>query len=105
MRIQVIRSGGLAGRVVRAELDTAERRDAPHVHALAREAVAGGLRARAYGVPDGFHYEITVDGRTVYCSDPKLTDSQRELVSLVLREGLSPEGVHPGSGQPNLPLT
>ncbi|GAA2792202.1 hypothetical protein GCM10010441_16810 [Kitasatospora paracochleata] len=87
MRIQVTRTGGFAGRAVRAELDTAERPDAPHVHALAREAVAGGLRAPSYGVPDGFHYEITVDGRTVYCSDPKLTDSQRELVGLVLRDG------------------
>ncbi|MEU9045913.1 MULTISPECIES: protealysin inhibitor emfourin [unclassified Kitasatospora] len=87
MRIQVTRTGGFAGIVRHAELDSAERTDAPHVHALAREAVAGGLRAPSYGVPDGFHYEITVDGRTVYCADPKLTDSQRELVSLVLREG------------------
>ncbi|MEU8919381.1 protealysin inhibitor emfourin [Kitasatospora sp. NPDC048545] len=87
MRIQVTRTGGFAGIVRHAELDTAERTDAPHVHALAREAVAGGLRAPSYGVPDGFHYEITVDGRKVYCADPKLTDSQRELVSLVLREG------------------
>ncbi|MFI6443607.1 protealysin inhibitor emfourin [Kitasatospora sp. NPDC050543] len=87
MRIQVIRTGGLAGLMHRAELDTADRTDAPHVHALAREAVAGALRAPSYGVPDGYHYEITVDGRTVYCADPKLTESQRELVSLVLREG------------------
>ncbi|MEU9075375.1 protealysin inhibitor emfourin [Kitasatospora sp. NPDC004745] len=87
MRIQVTRTGGLAGIVRHAELDTSDRTDAPHVHALAREAVAGGLRAPSYGVPDGFHYEISVDGRTVHCADPKLTDSQRELVSLVLREG------------------
>ncbi|MER5637351.1 protealysin inhibitor emfourin [Kitasatospora sp. NPDC002227] len=87
MRIQVTRTGGFAGRTLRSELDTEERPDAPHVHALAREAVAGGLRGPSYGVPDGFHYEITVDGRTVHCADPKLTDSQRELISLVLREG------------------
>ncbi|AUG77147.1 metalloprotease [Kitasatospora sp. MMS16-BH015] len=87
MQIQVTRTGGFAGRTLRAELDTDERADAPHVHALAREAVAGGLRAPSYGVPDGFHYEITVDGRTVHCADPALTDAQRELVSLVLREG------------------
>ncbi|MCU7824886.1 protealysin inhibitor emfourin [Kitasatospora sp. DSM 101779] len=87
MRIQVTRTGGFAGHAKHAELDTAARHDAPHVHALAREAMAGGLRAPSYGVPDGFHYEITVDGRTVYCADPKLTDSQRELVGLVLREG------------------
>ncbi|WP_327676760.1 protealysin inhibitor emfourin [Kitasatospora sp. NBC_00458] len=87
MRIQVTRTGGFGGLVRHAELDTTERTDAPHVHALAREAVAGGLRSPSYGVPDGFHYEITVDGRTVHCADPKLTESQRELVSLVLREG------------------
>ncbi|MEV7175897.1 protealysin inhibitor emfourin [Kitasatospora sp. NPDC093679] len=87
MRIQVTRTGGFAGHAKHAELDTASRPDAPHVHALAREAMAGGLRAPSYGVPDGFHYEITVDGRTVYCADPKLTDSQRELVGLVMREG------------------
>ncbi|MFB7663857.1 protealysin inhibitor emfourin [Kitasatospora sp. NPDC056138] len=89
MRIQVTRTGGLAGRTQRAELDTADRPDAPHVHALAREAVAGGLRTPSCGVPDGFHYEITVDGRTVHCADPKLTDAQHELVSLVLREGIA----------------
>jgi hypothetical protein len=87
MRIQVTRTGGLAGLVRHAELDTAERHDAPHVHALAREAMAGGLRTPSYGVPDGFHYRVTVDGRTFYCDDPSVTDSQRELVSLVLREG------------------
>ncbi|MFD8480727.1 protealysin inhibitor emfourin [Kitasatospora sp. NPDC059673] len=87
MRIQVTRTGGFAGLLRYAELDTEERPDAPHVHALAREAMVGGLRTPAYGVPDGFHYEITVDGRTVHCADPKLSDSQRELVSLVLREG------------------
>ncbi len=87
MRIQVTRTGGLAGRTTRAELDTADRIDAPHVHALAREAVAGASRAPTYGVPDGYHYAIEVDGRTVHCADPKLTDCQWELISLVLRQG------------------
>ncbi|MDH6131677.1 hypothetical protein P3T37_001051 [Kitasatospora sp. MAA4] len=89
MRIQVTRTGGLAGRPARAELDTAERLDAPHVHALAREAVAGASRIPSYGVPDGYHFRIVVDGRTVHCADPKLTDSQRELISLVLRQGVT----------------
>lgn len=39
------------------------------------------------GVPDGFSYQITVDGKTVYCSDPRLTDEQRKLISRVLKEG------------------
>ncbi|GAA1971557.1 protealysin inhibitor emfourin [Kitasatospora viridis] len=88
MRIEVTRSGGFAGRTTRAELDTAARTDAPHVHALAREAVAGASRTPHFGVPDGFHYAIEVDGRTVHCADPSLTDSQRELISLVLHQGV-----------------
>ncbi|MFJ6214646.1 protealysin inhibitor emfourin [Streptomyces sp. NPDC092296] len=87
MRIRVTRTGGLVGLTRRAELDTSARTDAPHVHALAREAMASGLRTPGFGVPDGFHYEITVDNRTVHCADPRLTESQRELVALVLREG------------------
>ncbi|MDH6118701.1 protealysin inhibitor emfourin [Kitasatospora sp. GAS204B] len=87
MRIQVTRSGGLTGQILRAELDTEARMDAPHVHALAREAVAGAARSPGYGVPDGYHYAITVDGRTVYCADPRLTACQRELVSLILHQG------------------
>ncbi|MFE9423429.1 protealysin inhibitor emfourin [Kitasatospora sp. NPDC006697] len=88
MRIEVTRTGGFAGRTTRAELDTDARIDAPHVHALAREAVAGASRTPGYGVPDGYHYAIGVDGRTVYCADPNLTDSQRELISLVLNRGV-----------------
>jgi hypothetical protein len=38
-------------------------------------------------VPDGFSYEITVDGKTVYAADPRLTHEQRELISRVLKEG------------------
>jgi hypothetical protein len=87
MRIQVTRTGGFAGIVRRAELDTSSRPDAPRVHALAREAIVSGLRTPPLGVPDGFHYELTVDGRTIHCADPELTEAQRELVSLVLKAG------------------
>ncbi len=38
-------------------------------------------------MPDGFSYEITVDGHTVRCAEPHLTGAQRELASRVLREG------------------
>ena len=48
------------------------------------EAPAAGVPV---GVPDGFSYQVTVDGRTVYCSDPRLTDEQRALISRVLKEG------------------
>jgi hypothetical protein len=57
---------------------------------VARAGRTGGRRrhsAPSTGVPDGFHYEITVDGKTVYTADPRLTDEQRELISRVLKEG------------------
>ncbi|CAL9409799.1 protealysin inhibitor emfourin [Streptomyces sp. enrichment culture] len=91
MRIEVRRTGGFAGIERRAEVDTAARPDAAAWHALAAEALQApeppsGGTARG-GMPDGFSYEITVDGRTVRCAEPYLTEAQRELVSRVLREG------------------
>ncbi|GAA2432154.1 protealysin inhibitor emfourin [Streptomyces glaucus] len=87
MRIQVRCTGGFAGIERRAEVDTSGRADAHEWRALAERAVAAGRGAPPAGVPDGFGYQITVDGRTVYCADPRLTDEQRELISRVLKEG------------------
>ncbi len=87
MRIQVRRTGGFAGIERHAEVDTAGRPDADEWHALADQAIAAGRGTRPIGVPDGFGYEITVDGKTVYCADPRLTDEQRKLISRVLKEG------------------
>ncbi|MFJ4622983.1 protealysin inhibitor emfourin [Streptomyces sp. NPDC088812] len=87
MRIQVRRTGGFAGVERRAEVDTAGRPDAAEWHALAEQAVAGGRSVPPAGVPDGFSYQITVDGRTVYTADPRLTQEQRRLISRVLKEG------------------
>ena len=87
MRIAVTRTGGFAGRTRRAELDTAGRPDAERLRALAGEVLAGDPGDGTDGVPDGFRYEITVDGMTVHCADPKLTDAQRALVQAVLEEG------------------
>jgi len=88
MRIQVIRDGGVTGVERHASLDTEGRPDAPHIHALAREVLSSGTRTVTFGVPDGFHYAITVDDRgTVYCTEPQLTDGQRDLISLVLAQG------------------
>ncbi|MEU6505088.1 protealysin inhibitor emfourin [Streptomyces sp. NPDC046942] len=87
MRIQVRRTGGFAGIERRAEVDTSGRPDAPSLHALAERVLAAGQGTPPPGVPDGFAYEITVDGRTVYAADPRLTQEQRELVTLVLKEG------------------
>ncbi|WP_432035502.1 protealysin inhibitor emfourin [Streptomyces cucumeris] len=87
MRISVIRTGGFAGIERRAELDTSQRPDATHLAALAHQAVEKGAAAAGRGVPDGFHYEITIDGRTVHVADPHLSEAQRELVRTVLKEG------------------
>ncbi|MEV0525143.1 protealysin inhibitor emfourin [Streptomyces sp. NPDC050439] len=87
MRIQVKRTGGFAGIERHAEVDTSELPDAHAWHALAEEALAEGRGTPPIGVPDGFNYQLTVDGHTVYCSDPRLTDPQRKLISRVLKEG------------------
>lgn len=87
MRIQVKRTGGFAGIERHAAVDTTARPDAAEWHALAERAVADGRNTPPVGVPDGFSYQITVDGRTVYCADPRLTDDQRKLITWVLKEG------------------
>jgi len=87
MRIQVRRTGGFAGIERHKEVDTSGRPDAHEWQALAEKAVADGRGTRPIGVPDGFNYEITVDGRTVYAADPRLTEEQRRLISKVLKEG------------------
>ncbi|CAM5706956.1 MULTISPECIES: protealysin inhibitor emfourin [Streptomyces] len=87
MRIQVRRTGGFAGIERYAEIDTAGRPDADEWQALAERALAAGQATRPAGVPDGFGYEITVDGRTVHASDPRLPDDLRALVTRVLKEG------------------
>ncbi|MGW8376199.1 protealysin inhibitor emfourin [Streptomyces sp. ODS28] len=87
MRISVTRTGGFGGLTRRATLETAGRPDADELAALAREAVAHGRGERPIGVPDGFHYEIEADGDVGYCADPRLTEAQSELISLVLKEG------------------
>ncbi|MEU5094701.1 protealysin inhibitor emfourin [Streptomyces sp. NPDC020996] len=87
MRIQVRRTGGFAGIERYAEVDTSGRPDAGDWQSLAEQALAAGRHTPPVGVPDGFNYQITVDGTTVYASDPRLTDEQRKLVSRVLKEG------------------
>lgn len=87
MRIQVRRTGGFAGIERHAEVDTSALRDADEWHSLAERAQAAGRGTPPVGVPDGFSYQITVDGVTTYCSDPRLTDDQRALITRVMKEG------------------
>jgi hypothetical protein len=85
MRIMVTRTGGFTAIEDRALLDTEGRPDAPHIHAMVREALGACGRSPSLGVAEGFHYSITVDGRpTGYCADPQLTASQRSVIALVL---------------------
>ncbi|MFF1627035.1 protealysin inhibitor emfourin [Streptomyces sp. NPDC058272] len=87
MRIQVRRTGGFAGIERHAEVNTSGRPDAHEWQALAEQAIATGRGTPPAGVPDGFSYQITVDGKTVYTADPRLTEEQRTLISRVLKEG------------------
>ncbi|MEU3687680.1 protealysin inhibitor emfourin [Streptomyces narbonensis] len=82
MRIRVRRTGGFAGIERSAEVEVSD----PEWESLATTVLAEG-DGDVRGVPDGFSYEITIDGRTVRCCDPRLTDAQRTLVSRVLKEG------------------
>ncbi|MFF6791260.1 protealysin inhibitor emfourin [Streptomyces filamentosus] len=81
MRIRVRRTGGFAGIERSAEVEVT----GPEWEALTASVLAAAAAVR--GVPDGFSYEITIDGRTVRCADPHLTDDQRTLVTRVLKEG------------------
>ncbi|MEU5597466.1 protealysin inhibitor emfourin [Streptomyces sp. NPDC020298] len=87
MRIRVRRTGGFAGIERHAEVDTSGRPDALEWQALAERALTSGRGGPQPVVPDGFRYEITVDGTTVHAADPRLTEEQRELISRVLKEG------------------
>lgn len=87
MRIQVKRTGGFAGVERHAEVDVSGRGDAAEWQSLADQALADGRATPPIGVPDGFSYQLTVDGHTVYCADPRLTEAQRTLISRVLKEG------------------
>ncbi|MEU8619843.1 protealysin inhibitor emfourin [Streptomyces sp. NPDC048623] len=92
MRIRVRRTGGFAGIERSAEVEVSD--PDPEWESLAATVLAegggdgdGDGNSDGRGVPDGFSYEITVDGRTVRCCDPHLTDAQRTLVTRVLKEG------------------
>ncbi|MFG3000152.1 protealysin inhibitor emfourin [Streptomyces sp. NPDC048340] len=88
MRISVVRTGGFAGIERRAEVDTSGRPDEDEWRALAQLALRPAAPDRpADGVRDGFAYRITVDGRTVLCQDPHLSEAQRTLISRLLKEG------------------
>ncbi|MER5731145.1 protealysin inhibitor emfourin [Streptomyces sp. NPDC002138] len=88
MRILVVRTGGFTGIERRVEIDTSGLPDEAEWQALAQLALRPGPPGHgADRVRDGFSYRITVDGRTVLCQDPNLSDAQRQLIVRVLKEG------------------
>jgi hypothetical protein len=90
MRIEVTRSGGFAGLVRRALVDTDGLDDAEEWHRLAEAALADGAGPPQDRSPvrDGFRYEIAVDGsRRVEVGEQDLTPPQRTLTSRALAEG------------------
>ncbi|MFD7895719.1 protealysin inhibitor emfourin [Streptomyces sp. NPDC059568] len=90
MRIEVRRTGGFAGIERRAEVDTSHLpdADAPTWQHLAEQAMTDATQDPGSPVvPDGFSYRITVDDQEFHCADPHLSDSQRTLISRVLKEG------------------
>ncbi|MFF5424580.1 MULTISPECIES: protealysin inhibitor emfourin [unclassified Streptomyces] len=87
MRIRVRRTGGFAGIERSAEVDTTGRPDAGEWRSLATAVIDEGGEPGARGVPDGFTYEIVIDGLTIHCADPDLSEAQRALVKRVLKEG------------------
>lgn len=86
MRIEVDRSGGFAGIRRHGVLETKDHPESGRLENLARAALAAP-EASGRPVPDGFHYDVTVDGKEFTCADPWLTAAQRELITAVLGEG------------------
>ncbi|MER5478089.1 protealysin inhibitor emfourin [Streptomyces sp. NPDC002734] len=90
MRIEVTRSGGFAGLVRRALVDTDGLDDAEEWHRLAEAALADGAgpSPAESSVRDGFRYEIAVDGSPgVEVGEQDLTPAQRDLTARALAEG------------------
>ncbi|MFC9286936.1 protealysin inhibitor emfourin [Streptomyces sp. NPDC057052] len=90
MRIRLIREGGLLGMSRRADVDTLERPDRAELERLAHEVLAepDDRPPAGPGMPDAYHYTLTVDDRPpIEFTDPGLTESRLQLVEQVLGEG------------------
>ncbi|MBW8797365.1 MAG: hypothetical protein JF597_28350 [Streptomyces sp.] len=90
MHIRLIRSGGLLGMPRRADTDTSGRTDGAELERLAHQVLAepDARPPAGPGVPDAYHYTLTVDDQPpVEFTDPGLTESELQLVERVLGEG------------------
>ncbi len=92
MRITVSRSGGFAGLVRRAEVDTEGREDAGDWLALATRAVPLLPVAPPGRVRDAFVWTIELGDQRAVLPDRSLTGPLRDLAERTLAEGA------PGAG-------
>ncbi len=98
MRIEVTRSGGFAGRTLRASVDTDEVPDGPDLAALAQDS--GWRDGATPELPDpadspardAFLWVITVDSRSTVVVDTDLAGPIRDLVERTMAEGRGPAG-------------
>ncbi|MEO9324267.1 protealysin inhibitor emfourin [Nocardioides sp. C4-1] len=86
-RVRVRRSGGFVGQTVEAEVDLEADDDrAPELRTLLGRV--GALPdGHAAPRPDGFRYDVEVDGRTVHLCEADLSPDLRRIVDVVLRDG------------------
>lgn len=86
MKIAITRSGGFAGLVQRAAIDTADLPDPADAAEL--QTLAGRIDLAALPSPDRqpdrFVYEIEIDGRTAEVGESALTGPLRALVDKVM---------------------
>ena len=93
MRIEVTRSGGFAGRTLRAAVDTDEVPDGPDLAELARDS--GWRDGGTPELPDpadspardAFVWVITVDSRSARVVDTDLSGPIRDLVERTMAQG------------------
>ncbi len=86
MHVRVVRRGGIAGVVVRGEVDSSELDDADTAERLLHALPFG--RQPPPGQPDRFRYEITVtegsQTRSAQIGEAELPDGLRPLVEAAL---------------------
>jgi hypothetical protein len=83
VKIAITRSGGFAGLVQRAVIDTSEMADAEDWHALAGRVDLAALPPPR-PQPDRYIYEIEIDGKAAEVGEADLTGPLRELVDKVM---------------------
>lgn len=90
MRIEVSRTGGVAGIVRRGVIDTDGRDDADDWKAMAAAVHAAPATEPDDQVRDSFTWSIQVDSQHTVLGDTALSGPLRDLAERALREGRGP---------------